>query len=72
MLGRLLRQDGMEAGTRWVLPNALGQPIRGWDSRGHAMRMTYDPLGRRIRRHVSGPAAGPGGAEILADGGLTA
>jgi RHS repeat-associated protein len=46
MLGSRVRQASMEAGTRWVLNDAAGKGIRGWDSRGHALRTTYDALRR--------------------------
>jgi RHS repeat-associated protein len=39
-----LHQLSMEAGARWMLDNARKKVIRGWDSRGHALRTLYDPL----------------------------
>jgi hypothetical protein len=34
MLGRTLYQKSVDAGERWSLHDVMGQPIRGWDSRG--------------------------------------
>ena len=36
----------MDAGDRWMLNDAAGQPLVGWDSRGLMRRMTYDALRR--------------------------
>ena len=46
MLKTRLRQHSMEAGERWVLNDAAGQPLRTWNSRGYAFRMEYDELHR--------------------------
>ena len=35
-----------DAGARWALPNALGNPLRAWDSRDHVRRWTFDALQR--------------------------
>lgn len=41
-----IHQISMEAGERWNLFDVAGNPIRAWDSRGFARRMTYDELRR--------------------------
>jgi RHS repeat-associated protein len=46
MLRTRIHQASMEAGERWVLNDVAGKPIRGWDSRDHELRATYDPLRR--------------------------
>jgi RHS repeat-associated protein len=46
MLGTRIHQSSMEAGERWTLNDVAGNPIRGWDSRDHVFRTTYDPLRR--------------------------
>lgn len=46
LLGNGLYSDSMDAGERWMLNNVAGNPIRGWDSRGHRTRTTYDELQR--------------------------
>lgn len=44
--GNLLYQHSMDAGERWTLNDAAGQPLFAWNSRGFRMRMTYDELRR--------------------------
>jgi len=46
MNGLQLYQDSMDAGRRWALVNALGNPFYSWDDRGHASRVKYDALQR--------------------------
>jgi hypothetical protein len=54
MLGNQIHSDSMEAGERWILTDVAGQPIRAWDSRGHAFRSEYDVLRRSLYKFVSG------------------
>ncbi|MDP1822771.1 MAG: SpvB/TcaC N-terminal domain-containing protein [Archangium sp.] len=53
LLGSRLHQATMEAGERWTLDDAAGKPLRSWDSRGFARRMTYDELRRPTGLHVT-------------------
>jgi hypothetical protein len=46
MLSNRVHQASMEAGERWMLNDVTGKPIRAWDSRGFACRLTYDALRR--------------------------
>jgi RHS repeat-associated protein len=46
MLANTIHQASMDAGDRWMLKDASGKTIRTWDSRGHAIRTSYD----RVRR----------------------
>jgi RHS repeat-associated protein len=46
MLGTRIHHLGPDNGERWMLHNVSGKPIRTWDSRGHALRHTYDGLRR--------------------------
>jgi RHS repeat-associated protein len=62
MPGTRIKQASMEAGTRWMLNNAAGKPIRTWDSRYFNRRMTYDALKRPVELF----AIGTTGAEFLA------
>ena len=62
MLGNRLHQSSMEAGARWMLNDATGKPIRAFDSRGFARRMTYDAL-----RRPTGLFVTENGAERLAE-----
>ncbi|WP_281274366.1 SpvB/TcaC N-terminal domain-containing protein, partial [Allorhizocola rhizosphaerae] len=54
MLGNRIRQDSMEAGTRWMLGDIDGNAIRAWDSRGHTFTTTYDALRRPVEQTVRG------------------
>jgi RHS repeat-associated protein len=63
MAGTAIHQDSMDAGERWTLNDVAGNPIRGWDSRGHQIRTTYDELRRRLEFHVRDEA----GDERLAE-----
>ncbi|MFN8471148.1 MAG: SpvB/TcaC N-terminal domain-containing protein [Anaerolineae bacterium] len=53
MLGNRIHQASMEAGERWTLNDVTGKPIRAWDSRGFARRLTYDALRRPLAVFVS-------------------
>jgi RHS repeat-associated protein len=55
-------QASMEGGERWTLFDVAGNPIRTWDSRGFARRMTYDELRRPTGLYVT-----ENGAERLAE-----
>jgi len=54
VLGTIIHQINLEAGERWTLNDATGNPIRGFDSRGHGSRSEYDPLRRPLRTFVTG------------------
>ncbi|MES2936378.1 MAG: SpvB/TcaC N-terminal domain-containing protein [Pseudomonadota bacterium] len=57
MTGRGIRETGMEAGARWVLPDATGKTIRAWDDRGHTFTTRYDALRRPVAQVVRGDTA---------------
>src|SRR5690606_15431730 len=61
MLGQSLEVNSHDAGDRQILLNALGQPMRTWDSRNQRFSHSYDTLRRRVDRTVSVS----GGNEIL-------
>ncbi|MEO6917817.1 MAG: toxin, partial [Collimonas sp.] len=46
--GGRIHQASMEAGERWLLNDAMGKPIRVWDSRGRQYRSAYDALRRPL------------------------
>ena len=46
LLGNRIHQASMEAGERWMLGDATGNPLYLWDSRGHRFRIAYDRLRR--------------------------
>lgn len=52
--GRLLHRASMEAGERWMLCDAAGKMIRGWDSRKYAFSVEYDAMRRPLRSLVQG------------------
>jgi RHS repeat-associated protein len=54
LLGDGIHLASMEAGERWTLNDATGQPIRVWDGRGHAFRNAYDPSRRLLRSFIQG------------------
>lgn len=62
LLGNRIHQASMEAGERWMLNEAVGRPIRAWDSRLFLRRMTYDKL-----RRPTGLFVTENGAERLAE-----
>jgi len=62
LLGNWIYQASMEAGERWMLNDVAGKPIRAWDSRGFARRLTYDELRRPTELFVT-----ENGAERLAE-----
>ena len=50
--GQKIHQKSIDAGERWMIANVVGSPIRRWDERGHAVRMTYDLLQRPMHLFV--------------------
>jgi RHS repeat-associated protein len=61
MLGGQVYSTSMEAGERWMLNDAAGKPLYGWNSRDHRLRTTYDALRRPTEVHLQEG----GGAELL-------
>jgi len=53
MLGQSLKVSSIDAGDRWQLHNALGQPMRSWDSRDQRFSTSYDALRRPLDKLVS-------------------
>jgi RHS repeat-associated protein len=56
MLNKRIHQASMEAGERWMLNDAVGKPVRAWNSRGFAFRTEYDHLRRPVKSFVRGEA----------------
>lgn len=54
MLGHRVYQNSMDAGERWMLNNAIGLPVKKWDSRGHVFSFAYDILQRPVEAKVEG------------------
>jgi RHS repeat-associated protein len=53
LLGSRIHQASMEAGERWSLLDAGGNPLLAWDSRGHRFHTHYDELRRPTSRQLS-------------------
>jgi RHS repeat-associated protein len=54
VLGTRIHQASMEAGERWMLNDAGGKPLCGWNSRRYAFSFEYDALRRPLRSLVQG------------------
>ncbi len=67
MLGTRIYQISMEAGSRWMLGDITGNPIRSWNSRGFAYRTEFDRLRRPIRSFVTGTDSTQPNREVLTD-----
>ncbi len=51
--GNLLFGHSMDGGDRWLLNDAAGQPIYGWNSRGFIVETAYDELRRATAMFVT-------------------
>src|SRR5260370_38089244 len=54
LLGGCIREVSLDAGTRWMLNDAIGKPLLTWDSRMYRLRHEYDALHRPTTLHVRG------------------
>ncbi|MGH3297610.1 MAG: SpvB/TcaC N-terminal domain-containing protein [Trebonia sp.] len=63
MAGAEVHRVSVDAGERWLVPDAGGQHLLGWDSRGQRIRAEYDELRRPVGRYVTAGSA----AERLAE-----
>lgn len=61
--GRTIGTSSIDAGQRWLFPNAAGRPFLAWDGRDYQLRHTYDPSRRPLGVYVS-PV---GGRETLVE-----
>ncbi|HKM53948.1 MAG TPA: SpvB/TcaC N-terminal domain-containing protein, partial [Isosphaeraceae bacterium] len=52
MLSTRLRQVSVDAGSRWMLNDAVGKLLLAWDSRRYRVRHEYDALRRPTNLHV--------------------
>jgi RHS repeat-associated protein len=53
MTGNIGYQHSMDAGDRWMLADAMGKPLRLWDSRQQLFSHTYDALHRPLNLIVN-------------------
>ena len=58
LTGRVLHSASLDAGERWLLGDAAGQPRYAWDSRGLRHRTTYDALRRPVATYLDDGGAG--------------
>ncbi len=54
MLGRLLHEHSMDAGDKWMLSDAMDQPLYLWDGRGVHQQFSHDALGRPTDIDIQG------------------
>ncbi|HRI70383.1 MAG TPA: SpvB/TcaC N-terminal domain-containing protein, partial [Polyangium sp.] len=52
MLGRTLYTSSCDAGARWTVTNAVGNPVRVWDNQNRVVSSKYDILHRRTELWV--------------------
>ena len=53
MLGHICYQHSMDGGDRWMLADAMGRPLRLWDSRQQVFSYEYDALHRPLYLKVN-------------------
>jgi RHS repeat-associated protein len=58
LTGRVLHSASLDAGERWLLGDAAGQPRYTWDSRGFRHRTAYDALRRPVATYLDDGAGG--------------
>ncbi|HYE55698.1 MAG TPA: RHS repeat-associated core domain-containing protein, partial [Chitinophagaceae bacterium] len=56
--GHKIKETCMDAGTRWTIADAAGQPVQTWNDRGHTFSIEYDAL-RRVTRSFVAEGAQP-------------
>jgi RHS repeat-associated protein len=59
LTGEAVYTQSMDAGKRWMLTNALGNPVWAWNERGFHTEMTYDALQRPLGIWVKSPNGSP-------------
>jgi RHS repeat-associated protein len=67
LIGRVVRRDSMDGGSRWKLAGVDGKQLRQWDSRGHCTRVRYDALRRPVEVVVAGTDPGDPTREITVE-----
>jgi RHS repeat-associated protein len=67
MIGSRVTTAGMDSGGGGTLPDVLGRPVYGRNSRGFVVRTEYDALRRPVRRWVSGPGIDGAAAATLTE-----
>jgi RHS repeat-associated protein len=60
IVGTEIHRISVDAGERWLLPDAAGQHLLGWDGLGRQISADYDALRRPTGLHVTLPGATSG------------
>jgi RHS repeat-associated protein len=60
MVGAEIHRVSVDAGERWLLPDAAGQHLLGWDGFGRQISADHDALRRPTGLHVTLPGATSG------------
>ncbi|MEG3632730.1 SpvB/TcaC N-terminal domain-containing protein [Micromonospora palythoicola] len=61
LLGRAVRAHGAERGTRWMLTDVAGTPVRVWDDAGRVFATGFDAF----RRPTTTTCTHPGGQAVV-------
>lgn len=65
VLNQPIKTTHIDNGTRYAISNAVGNPLRAWDSRSQAFRFTYDALLRPKGTYLTPDYDGTPGSEQL-------
>lgn len=65
LLGQPIKTTHLDNGTRYAINNAIGNPLRAWDSRSQAFRFKYDELLRPTHTYLIPDYDGTPGSEQL-------
>jgi RHS repeat-associated protein len=52
LTGRCIKKTGLDNGTRYLLPDAVNNPLMQWNSRDHSFVYSYDALRRPVQATV--------------------
>ena len=59
LLGNIVKQISIDAGSRWTIVNAASKPLLSWDDRNHEFGFTYDDLNKLTTSTVKAGNAAP-------------
>jgi RHS repeat-associated protein len=63
--GEVVHTHSMDAGQRWMLTNAIGNPLYTWNERGFRTRHVYDALQRPTAMWVSETGGGEACVQLI-------
>lgn len=67
LVGRRIRDEGIDSGTRWTVDDASSKTLRTWDQRGRTGRNEYDANRRLVRSHLAGVDPADPDHEVLVE-----